>query len=229
MSEELSPTNPRLEEFQKLAADILQKLESVSSVYEVQSEIEVLEESLDQFTDEMTIAHCKLIVEILYTRLRDKLSIAQDRDMVELRRQMNMNEYFKPKGMGGLVKWTQEVKLSTEVTKSLRDQLSAASDELEKEAEILLATYQTDLDEIVSVRSRIAETSVLMSVLSSKAVEQMDLADSILTKANDSIEYVEKADSQLHKAIQNNSSYRFYVVMWFMTLSVILLILDFIR
>jgi len=234
VSEEMSGLvafNLGFSEFQTIASEIFQKLDSVNSgnVYEIQSEIEVLEDSIGDLglvTDSSSMIHCKSIIDILYSKLRDTLSKIQQRDMVELRRQMNMSEYFKPKGVSGVVKWTQEVKLhASPVPPSASNQ----SVELEKEAEILLATYQTNMDEIVSVRSRIAETSALMSILSSKAIEQLDLADSILTLANDSVEYIEKADLQLNKAIQHNSSYRFYVVMWFMTLSLILLFLDFIK
>ena len=225
-------SNSRIGDIQNFATGIFHKLDSVNStnIYEVQSEIEALEESVGDLgiADNEVSQHCRSIVEILYMKLRETLSRIQDRDLIELRRQINMTDYFKPKGMSGVVKWTHEVKGGDREGEKYQSSPSVVP-ELEKEAEILLATYQTNLDEIVTVRSRIAETSALMSMLSSKAVEQMNLADSILTVANDSIEYIEKADSQLHKAIAHNSSYRFYIVMWFMTLSFILLILDFIK
>jgi len=214
-----------LGEFQRMGSEIFHRLDEPGSVFEMQSEIEILEESLGSLGVEtfQARAHCESIVDILYFRLKEKVSEIQTRDMLELRRQMNMTDYFKLSSMAGVVKWTSEVKAA-----DARSPVPLSAD-LDREGEVLLATYQTGLDEIVTVRSRIAETSALMSLLSSKAIEQVDIADSILTLANDAVEFVDKADAQLTKAIEHNSSYRFYVVMWFMILSFVLLIFDFIK
>jgi hypothetical protein len=221
-------TDPTFVEFQTIGSEIFHRLdEPGGAVYDVQSEIESLEESLHSLqVDDQSRAHCESIVDILYLKLKAKLSEVQDRDMIELRRQMNMTEYFKPKGMAGVVRWTSEVKGAGAATSSTN--IPPVTD-LDREGEVLLATYQSDLDEIVTVRSRIAETSALMSLLSTKAIEQVEIADSILSLANDSVDFIDKADVQLKKAIEHDSSYRFYVVMWFMILSFLLLIFDFIK
>ena len=221
----------RMEEVQSISREIDMKLstiEKAATIYEIQSDIETLEDILASHKDYVSMAeknHYEIMIETMYMKMREKLCEIQKRDIFELKRQMNVDEYFKPKNMVGIVGWKN---MDRGDEKFVKPVIVPSNGELESEAEILLATYQSS-SEIVTVRSRIAETSTLMSMLSSKAIEQVDLADSILSYANDSIAYIDKADDQLNRAIQHNSSYRFYVVMWFMTLSMILLILDFIK
>ena len=197
---------------------------STSSVLDVQEEIEQLETSLSSggVSDEDK-AHRSAIVAILYESLRSLVAQAQARDLGKLQRELVIKKHFQP----------DVARIPTRVVNPASFSPSggeeSAEPALEHEAELLLATYQTDTDQVVEVRRKIQETSALLSVLSTRAVEQDELAGGILATASESIGFVASAEEQLKKAIKHNSSYRLYLVTWFMTLACILWFLHFVK
>ena len=197
----------------KLSDDSLMSNDELSSaIARFEHDIEVCE------FDPQKRAVCKQIVGILYEALSKRLVEVQSRDLEKINRESAIRNFFSPEG--GLVKYEQPHE-----PPNAYEPLNATAD---AEAAMLLVAYQSDADQVVSVRRHLQETSALLSLLSTKAVEQSDLVGSILHAANDSIGHVEFAEEQLKKAAQHNSSYRFYIVSWFMCLTFVLLVMDFI-
>lgn len=213
-------------------ADRLLSFQSSSSsqVYAIQEEIERVEPRLLGGTgSEEEKAHRAAIVSILYDRLRDAVAELQKKEMVKLQREMVIQKHFQP-DMAQVLRVKKPEKLvviNDERPKAVPP--SSQSARWNNEAEILLATYQTDTDQVVDLRRKLQETSALLSVLSTKAVEQEELAASVLATAAESIEHVEMAEDQLKRAIKHNDSFRTYVVLWFWCLSLILWLLHWIK
>jgi len=213
--------------------DILNRLLEIDSseVYQVQEDIESIEEDLkDQplMVSRQHHEHLEGIVKILYQKFRESISKIQEDDSKRIRREILIDTYFKPTRPPSVASLRDKQALA-HLAPSLLPPPPETAQALNEEAEILLANYQTDVDQVVNVRRGIQEMASLLSMLSGKAMEQEEIATCVLGVASDSVGYVENAEFQLKKAIGHNSSYRFYIVMWFICLSMSLLILDFIR
>merc|ERR1712139_413546 len=100
--------------------------------------------------------------------------------------------------------------------------------ELDNEEKALLCMFESDLDRIKETQSKVEEVSSIMNIFANKVEEQAELADQILSLAEESTAYVEEAEKQLQKAVENSNSYRFYVVCWFLGSGTFLLIFDYI-
>lgn len=213
-------------------AERLLSLQSSSSsqVYAIQEEIERVEPRLLSGTgSEEEQAHRAAIVSILYERLRAAVTEIQKKEMVKLQREMVIQKHFQP-DMAQVLRVKQPQKPADIYEERPEDAPpSSQSAQWDNEAEILLATYQTDTDQVADVRRKLQETSALLSVLSTKAVEQEKLASSVLATAAESIGHVEMAEDQLKRAIKHNDSFRTYVVLWFWFLSLILWMLHWIK
>ena len=217
--------------FLKRASEIAKKfevLEDSFAIYEeIQQEIEELEEDIISQTCSNVQTgeekrHRESIIEILYDRLRTKLSIAQIRDVEKVKFELAQRRHFVN---------TSDVVVITNKTmkkkKEMEDDIPQDITLLQEESDQLLSEYQTDTDQIIDVRRKIQETGVLLSLLSSKAMEQDEVVCLINQEAEKSVGYIESANIELKNAIENNSSYRLYMVCLFFLMSVILIILDY--
>jgi len=105
---------------------------------------------------------------------------------------------------------------------------SEEAERLKAEEQVLKALFESDLDQINETQTKISEIATMMSVFSTKVVEQHEQVDNIHGFAEESTDLVEQAGKHLDRAIDNSNSYRFYVVCWFVGSAIALLIFDFI-
>jgi t-SNARE complex subunit (syntaxin) len=188
----------------------------MSTVYEIQEDIDELSKETKSHVSEQHGQHFEMMIEILYMKLRTRLQVIQEKNFKRIRHEVIVGEYFGPPSV-----------LKREIESSVaRRELSGSASSADMEAMELLSMYQTDVDQVVNVRRNLDELSSVLSVLSSRAIEQGELATSVLETAADSIMYIDNAENQLKRAIDNNSSFRLYIVLWFICLSMILIILD---
>lgn len=190
--------------------DVYVRLKSQrESPYEMQFEIEKLEsEDCDKCNADKK-KHRVEIVKILYEELSRQVSLLQESELRKLERETVIAKYFQP-----LISRTEDCRGGITMKRD---------DEEDEESAVLLARYsEQGTDEILDIRRKLRETSSLLSVLSIKAVEQSEMATSILDLANESVNHVQKAETHLKRAASHNRSYRLYLVTWFMTLSLIL-------
>lgn len=169
------------------------------------------------------------VISVLYEEIRNALTREQQRAVTKLQREINIQRFFEP---GGIVVGRADTssvvrRTDPQIAFSLdnRKTESTVDPILDQEAEILLADYVTDVDQVMDVRRKVQETSALLSVLSSKALEQQEMATSILEVASESIGHIDNAESELKKAIKNNDSYKTYLIMWFWLLTIVLWLL----
>mmetsp|Transcript_38690 Transcript_38690/g.120362 ORF Transcript_38690/g.120362 Transcript_38690/m.120362 type:complete len:157 (-) Transcript_38690:136-606(-) len=101
------------------------------------------------------------------------------------------------------------------------------SERLEAEALALLAAYETDLDKIEETQAKVGELANMVSFISTKVVEQQDQIETIQELAEESTEYVEMAGKHLDRAVDNRSSYRAWLVCWFVGSALFLLVYDY--
>ena len=160
----------------------------------------------------------EIVISILVEELRSCLSRQQEKAISQLQREMNKRRYFEPDIARLHV--TSDVVLPPRVEK--------VDARMDVEAEVLLVTYQNDQDQVTEVRRKIFETSALLSVLSSKAIEQQEVATTVLETATESVGHVDRAEEQLRKAIRNNDGYKFYILMYLWILTGLVWTLDFI-
>jgi hypothetical protein len=191
-----------------------QSIDSQEDIEEIEDEWKTREGELNESEREIG----KTIVSILFEELRDLLTKHQQKAIAQLQREINMKKYFEP-DLGRLVVQAQRAALKNSPKIVFSKSSVEPTPELEREAEILLATYQSDQDQVFEVRKKIQETSALLSVLSSKAVEQQEIAASIFDVATESVGHVDSAEDQLKKAIKNNDSFKVYLVvyLWILT------------
>ena len=203
------------------AQKILVKIRTTESI-DVQEDIESLQSDWPSINEsEKEIG--KVVVEILEEELRQVLTKHQTRAVVQLQREINMKRFFEP----------ERLITPTNILRKDRDEYVRANDDnvingthaWEEETETLLAQYQSDENQVIEVRKKIQETSALLSVLSAKAVEQQEMAGSILDCAIDSVGAVDRADDQLKKAIRHNDSFKKYLLWFFWILTVVLWVL----
>ena len=191
-----------------------------SSLYELQFEIEKIEQDISLFSvsrDEKE--HRKGIVCILYEELRRVVSQNQQSELAKLEREIQIEKYFQP----------NMLKLSS--SSLIMHRIPSVELSLDSEGEALLSLYQSESSDsqVLDIRRKVQETSALLAVLSSKAAEQAETASAILQVADESVGFVERAESHLKKAVKHNSSYRTYLVFWFMSLSALLWIFHFLK
>lgn len=105
---------------------------------------------------------------------------------------------------------------------------SEEAERLKAEEQVLKASFESDLDQINDTQTKIAEIAGMMSVFSTKVVEQHEQIEHVHGLAEESTDLVDRAGKHLDRAVENSNSYRFYVVCWFMGSAIALLILDFI-
>ena len=215
----------------------LRNVDGLSFIFEIQEDIDLIEREVMGWGEGVSsdtlerksqiVEHFESMVKILYLLLRERLEIVQSNSMKRNRREMIIEEYFRPPQLLSTRHLQTKGSTANVAVNEPKSMADSKSDQLESEAATLLATYKTDIDQVVNVRRGIQEISTVLSLLSSRASEQDELATSVLGTANDSIGYIDNAEEQLKKAIEHNSGYRFYIVLWFMILGMILLIMDF--
>jgi len=195
------------------------------ALYDVQYEIEKIDvkfsASLSKSNNKDMKAFQECVVTVLYEELRRLLAEKQESELRKLQRESIIDKYFQP-DIRSLIPKRNEAVVAV--------QQHEAIPALEEEGIVLLDKYASiDADQVVEIRRKVQETSYLLSMLSSRAVEQSELAGSILQVADQSIGFVEKAESHLVRAKTHNNSFRLYMVMYFICLAIILWFLHFIK
>jgi t-SNARE complex subunit (syntaxin) len=204
-----------------VAQKIFSKIKAQESI-EVQEEIEELQHRWSEMKPQLNETQQEMgdvIMGVLVEELRRVLTQQQSKAVVQLQRELNMKKFFEPNTVVFNTRFEKEDFGVKEVGHNV---------EWEKEAETLLEQFQQSEDQVIEVRRKIHETSALLSVLSSKAVEQQEIAGNVLDIAVESVEYVDSAEGELRKAIQHNEGYKKFLLWFFWTLTVIIWLLDFI-
>jgi hypothetical protein len=166
--------------------------------------------------------HMKQVVSMLFERLHDAVAKVQKSEATRLNAQLAQQKHFAP-GAAAMERAVDELRSFGAQQASQRE----ASDSPEaQEAQALLAAYSSNLDEVVGLQRRLAETAAVLDVLAVKVAEQAETATSILATAEESTLSVDSAAEQLKKAKENSASWRFWLTMWFFGSGLVLLILD---
>ena len=103
---------------------------------------------------------------------------------------------------------------------------TAENEDLGREAAALMTAYKSDVDQIQNVQSTMEVIASLSTALAEKVEEQAEVVETIMDNADHAIDDVEQAEKHIRSAIDSGTSYRFYVVCWFMFAGSSLLILD---
>ena len=99
---------------------------------------------------------------------------------------------------------------------------------MQAEAAALMRAYESDVDQIQEVQQTMEVIASLGTALAEKVEEQAEITESIMENADQSIEDMQQAEKNLRKAIDSGTSYRFYILCWFLFGGFSLLIFDFI-
>lgn len=183
------------------------------------------------------VAHRRSLLAALYEDLKEIASRVQATSMSEQRRAAEVAGYFTavPRSSSAALLKPPPPPPPTAIEGSFRGGTedepgsgTAVTEHLHEEEQALLAAYETDLDKIVETQAKIGEVANLVSLVSTKVVEQQEQIDAIHELAEESTALVESAGKHLDRAVQNNNSYRFYVVCWFVGSAMALLAFDFI-
>jgi len=97
---------------------------------------------------------------------------------------------------------------------------------LESEQVALRARLQREVEEVKQAERQMGEFSELLTVFNDKVAEQSESVSNIFAEVEKSTDYMRKATDQLHQAKQHNSSFRFYVLIFFAIASGLLLLYD---
>jgi len=215
-----------------------------SDIHAVQDAVAGLEQKVEDLSDlaraprqtRDQVASRRGVISALYEDLHTLAAKVQGEQVSELQREAEVASYFtatpasgsrpaklKPPpgpGMDDLMGWSEGS------SQAARTALNEES--LRAEEQSLLATFTTDLDKIQETRAKIEEVSAMVGLFATKVTEQTEQIDENLDLIEQSTDLVENAEKHLNKAIENSTSYRFYVVVWFIGSALFLLIFDFI-
>eukprot|EP00746_Dinoflagellata_sp_MGD_P002584 gnl/MRDRNA2_/MRDRNA2_105059_c0_seq1.p1 gnl/MRDRNA2_/MRDRNA2_105059_c0~~gnl/MRDRNA2_/MRDRNA2_105059_c0_seq1.p1 ORF type:complete len:274 (-),score=78.36 gnl/MRDRNA2_/MRDRNA2_105059_c0_seq1:93-914(-) len=217
----------------------LQEEDQTPAIRECQDQMAEIERQTEEFDASAPpparrqdlLVHRRGVVQALYQELGELASKVQSTAVAELQHQNDVANYFTaplresaPKveipdvafDSGGAMDFS---------SKEYNPDLGA---ELDNEEKALLCMFESDMDRIKETQTKVEEVSSIMNVFAAKVEEQAELADQILSLAEDSTAYVEEAEKHLQKAVENSNSYRFYVVCWFIGSGTFLLIFDYI-
>ena len=164
--------------------------------------------------------HLEQVVRFLYDRLHASLSELQKKEAGDLHNQMSLRRHFRPAAHAMAAAAT----LSGEHLRLHSPRISNTPQDAE--TSMLLASYASDLDEIVALQRRLGETAAVLEILSLKVAEQSEQAVSILGAAEAGRSAIENAEDQFKKAARNESGWKFWVVIWFITAGCVLIFLD---
>lgn len=167
------------------------------------------------------------VVRDLYEELRDLASHVQTTQMQEMRRENQVASFFTAAAAGApLPLHRKPPPAPAELSTGPAD--AALDEDVKAEARELEAAFETNLDQINSVKHKLGEVATMVSVFAMKAEEQQEVAAQVLEDAQAATTNVEEAGKQLKKANDNKSSYNFYIICWFLGASMFLLVFDFI-
>ena len=166
----------------------------------------------------------------LYDRLHSTVSVFQKAEGAKLSQQLARQKHFAPAPVAlsqAAMHVGEHLRLSGPAPSGPAARSGGTADSSDDlEVQMLLAAYSSDMDEIVALQRRLAETAGLLEALSVKVAEQAEQATSILDAAQSSREQIEGAEEQLKRAARTGSGWKFWVAVWFTTAATGLLLLD---
>jgi len=181
------------------------------------------------------LAHRKGAVNALYDNLRALAERVQTTQVEELQRETNIASFFSADysalSRNGGASASSFGSRRTPPPPPLEQQLPSeapAADEWKAEAAELLSMYETDLDTIQEADMKIQEIAGLCGILAEKVVNQQEMVVSINADVDAGVDNVTRGEEHLKRALENRSSYRFYVVCWFLGAALFLLVFDFV-
>ncbi|PHJ25982.1 hypothetical protein CSUI_000161 [Cystoisospora suis] len=101
--------------------------------------------------------------------------------------------------------------------------------QLRQEEQQLLETLASDADVLQEVQLKLQEIIKCMDVFSAKVIEQSEACEHIQQLADAAVSNVEGAAGHLTDALKRTSSYRYYVVSFFVVAGLVVLLLDFMK
>lgn len=170
------------------------------------------------------LAHRKGAVGLLYECLMDLASKVQTSQVEELQRQAEVSNFFS---MESSQSGPRRRKLPA-ATWEPSNTPAVAAPGLEDESRALLQSYESNLDKLQELNTKIVEIGRLMELLGTKVAGQESMIENIHEDTKEATGHIEDATKHLQRAVTNSNSYRFYVVCWFLGSAFALLVFDFI-
>jgi len=203
---------------EKKTANLLKTLTGKSAVLEL-SVLQGIQKDFRKLVDvpDRPI-HEQVILEFLRDNIKQATSTAQLNAIKVQKRQEAMESFFKPK--------VNAAPVEAPVTKPLKI-TPEEQEKFERAQSTLQITLSTDVDALKDASKTVEVIGSMMNVMSEKIIEQQEMTEGLLKQAHESTEHMKKAEKQLTKAKEHSESYKFYVMLWFIISSIILLVLDF--
>lgn len=232
----------------QLRSSLQDDIDHAAAIQECRAQVKELEALVEDSSDLVLppvwrprdhLAHRRSLVSALYEDLKDIASRVQTEAMGEQRRASEVSSFFTAMPSASSTARLKpppppppaadSSRLHGDGEQPLGRPPDAAEDQrLESEARALLAAYETDLDKIVETQAKLGELVNLVSVFSTKVVEQQEQVDNIHELAEESTEMVDRAGKHLDRAVENRSSYRAWLVCWFVGSAFFLLAYDYV-
>eukprot|EP00916_Digyalum_oweni_P020823 GHVL01034691.1.p1 GENE.GHVL01034691.1~~GHVL01034691.1.p1 ORF type:complete len:162 (+),score=25.71 GHVL01034691.1:458-943(+) len=152
------------------------------------------------------------------------VSAMQSSEMAKYQRQLKRNSYFVPK-KEHMNPVRYRGKTITEETKNNLEE----TDNLETENAALMQMYSEDTSIIQQTQDKLREISKMMGMFATKVVEQEDLAIQLTANMDDTIGNFERADEQIHKAMESSMTSRTWTLIFLIFSGIFLLLLDWIK
>lgn len=179
--------------------------------------------------DRDLLAHRRGTVSGLYGELRELASRVQASQVDELQRQAEVAGFFSAQAPSAARRRPPPAPAFLPPEAASLPAVGAASAvALRQEEMALLTTFESDLDKMQETQAKIEEIANLVGIFATKIEEQQEQVEHIHHEAEEATQYIEDAEKHLHRAVQNSTSYRFYVVCWFLGSASALLVFDFI-
>eukprot|EP00928_Gymnodinium_smaydae_P081819 TRINITY_DN6526_c0_g3_i1.p1 TRINITY_DN6526_c0_g3~~TRINITY_DN6526_c0_g3_i1.p1 ORF type:complete len:305 (-),score=71.65 TRINITY_DN6526_c0_g3_i1:203-1027(-) len=180
--------------------------------------------------DRDLFAHRRGAISALYEDLRELAASAQASQADELQREADVAGFFAPSAIPAAARRAAPPPPAPAHGADALScgGLAATTAELQAEEQQLLTAFESDLDKIHETQAKIEEVANLVGLFANKVHEQEEQVEQISADIQESTDHVENATKHLNRAVSNQSSYRFYVVCWFIGSACFLLVLDFI-
>lgn len=224
---------------------------STSEVVAHGEKIKELEEHLSDFEDlgwrapnqsRDLVAHRKAVIVSLYDDLQQVVEKVEVAQVQRLQHEAEVANYFSEESEMISVDWSQMAQPSPPPAFGIGGGSVGSSSpalpvltlpdddgKLEAEARSILLTYMSDTEDIQTALRKAEEVTSIMNLFSQKVEQQHEQLESIFQDAKESTRHVEEAEQHLKKAVDNKSSFRYFVVCWFVGSAIFLLVLDFVR
>ncbi|KAH8583515.1 uncharacterized protein ELE39_000283 [Cryptosporidium sp. chipmunk genotype I] len=182
-----------------------------NKMLKLEGELNILEESNKE--DRNKHLYKRMVISNIYTLLGELASQAQSRMAKKLETQYIKSQKFKTKEKKSDLSSEIDLKRYSRPDHKnhnsyngnqgqdldLDPEMEELTPEMEKAAQELLNHFTSDLDALRESQNQLHEISSLMSFFSTKIQEQSEICSTILTDANDAVDYLDDSKIYLEK------------------------------